>query len=231
MMIDPFGSWWRPLFGAATVLVLAACTGGGDATLPETTVPETTVPDATTAPVATTTAVELGRDTDASQTLAAALEPFSDGYQSTSYAFVNGAEALTVAARNVAGNSEMVISSGDGVVEYVVLDGVQWARTPGEEWALVAAAPLPPTLHLLAAPGQLGFVSHDGATVVLAAVYAAEPFGLHPGELEVTLEITDGTISSAEYEVVEGAVTARVTTTFSPLADRSEIVAPAPLES
>jgi hypothetical protein len=158
--------------------------------------------------------------------LADALAAYEAGYEFNSRAIVNGAPAVVVDGRMVAGVSEMMVSSGDATVEYLTAGPQQWTRLEGGEWDLIAddaAAGSP--LAIFTAPTALVPESVTGDTVVLRATYPAGPFGLAGDTVDVRLTVTGGFLTETAY-VAAQPVRAEVTTSFRPLTDTTPITPP-----
>jgi hypothetical protein len=206
----------RPPTGAVVAcgLLLAACATAGTAA----------TPSADVSPAAATTT--LSAAVDGASILANALAAYQPGYAFSSRVVVNGAEALTVSGRTMAGSSEMLLRSGDGGVEYVIVGEGQWARTPGGTWDLVSDGGSAPPLDPLASPDAVRVVS-EGAGVLLEATYPAAEFGLSGADLVVTLTIEEGLLVSARYAAEEDGARAEVETSFEPATDTTPITAPA----
>jgi hypothetical protein len=205
----------RPLLGAvvAFALVLAACSSGEDATLEATTTAQL--------PSQTTTAPQ------SNAVLQSALARYDAGYEFSSQVVVNGEIALDVEGRHVSGRTQMTINSGEGEVEYLIIGGSQWARTPGGDWDVVSEgeASQPPLLPLKS-PTAADVVADNSSEVVVEATYPASAFGIAGDDLQVTLTIEGERMAKAEYVSVQDGATATVTTTFRPLSDFTPITAP-----
>ncbi len=227
----PRDSWWRPL-GAAIVLslLIAACSS---ATEDATTTVAPAAPEVTTTATAAPAAVPTDSPDPANSlnpatVLSEALAAYADGYEFTGTATVNDQEASVVSGRWIGGDSQLLIRSGSGEVEYLITAAGQWARLPDGEWeALDGTPPTDNPLAVLAAPDSLEIVSADASTVRLRGVFAAETLGLTGDPIEVQLVVTNGTLVEASYTVDEDGAIGTSVTTFSKPSDMTPITVPA----
>ena len=208
----------RPRFGAviACGLLVASCSS------PAPLVDSSTI-TTVASPKTNPTPVASG---DGASILDTALARYRAGYEFSSQVVVNGISAVTVAGRNVSGSSLMIIQSGDGEVEYLVIGPQQWARTPDGIWDAVSDSTTPPPLEPLSSPRSVQVTSESGTIVTLEAAYAAEVFQVSGPDLRVTLTIDAGWLTSARYSMDQGGATAAVETTFGVLSDTTPITAP-----
>lgn len=203
----------RPRFGVvvALALLLNACSGD-----------EVTA----TAPAAADTTSTS--PASASLILAGALKAYDAGYEFRSEAMVGSAQAAVVEGTHIAGSAQMAISSGDGVVEYLVVGDTRWARSdPDELWNVVSedGADHSP-LDSLADPRAIELVSKVGTVVTLEAVYPAAAFGVSGPDLTVIVIIESGRLTSASYTTSQDGIEGRVESTFGALSETTQITAP-----
>ncbi len=221
-----FGSkWWRSrIVGVATALLLtmAACSNGAEAEIATT----TTGDNVTTTTAATVTPTTAAPDPAA--LLADALGQYSAGYEFTATITVNDQATTVQTGRWLNGSSQLMISSGDGEVEYIVTGGGQWSRLPDAEWAEVEGSPATAASPLAAmgTPDSLELVSSDGGITVVRAVYPAAALGIDGEPVVTSLSFENGALTQVAFEAEISGVAARSVTTLAPLSDTSPIVAP-----
>jgi len=221
-----FGSdWWRPrILGVATtlLLLLAACSNTAD--------PTTTTTSA--AASATTTTAIAGTPTtavpDPVSLLADALGQYSSGYEFTATISVNDQVTTVQSGRWLNGSSQLMISSGEGEVEYIVTSEGQWSRLPDAEWAEVEGSPASDVSPLAAmgSPDSVELVGSDGGVTVIEAVYPAAALGIDGDPVVTTLSFESGVLTQVAFEAEISGAVARSVTTLAPLADSSPIIAP-----
>jgi hypothetical protein len=159
--------------------------------------------------------------------LRAALDRYESGYSFVSEAHVGDERAIRVEGRYMEGSSQQLITSGDGTIEYLIVGGDQWARSPDQAWEVITtggASPAP--LERLAAPKSVIVTEATATRTELDATYPADRFGLIGDDLVVHIVIRDLLLSSAGYSTGVGDVPATVETRFRPLADTAPITAP-----
>jgi hypothetical protein len=160
--------------------------------------------------------------------LRAALDRYESGYSFVSEAHVGGERAIRVAGRQVEGSSQLLLTSGDGTIEYLVVGGNQWARTPEEAWDVVSEGDgVSAPLAALASPLGVTVTEATATRTEVTATYRANAFGLDGDDLVVVVKLENGLLASAAYETTDGGVVATVITTFMPLTDTTPITAPA----
>jgi len=218
-----------PRIGVFVVVVvaLAGCNGTADSITTTTAIGAAGTTPTTVATTTSTSAAAV----DPTTLLAGALESYGDGYTFTSTATIGGATAIVVSGRQQGANSEMLLTSGDGEIEYLLTADGQWVRTPGGDWQqLDTQQPPAAPLTQLAAPSRLELVRNEAGTVELSATYDGAVFGLASSEVVVLLTFRDGLLTEAGYTSEQEGVEAEVITQFAPAADTTPITAP-PAES
>ncbi len=195
---------------ATTVFAVAACTTSDDEVSPE----STTATSSANPTVATTTTTQSPQDTvDAGALLRSALERYDEGYRFDATVSVGDQVAAEISGVVIESSAQMSVSSGDGVVDYVITPKVQWIRVEGGEWLeLESDGPFDPPLADLASPTAIVAIgSSDGGTAAVA-VYPGEAFGSEQ-DVELWLLFVDGNLVEAAYLTSEAAIS----TTFGPL--------------
>ncbi len=195
---------------ATTVFAVAACTTSDDEVSPESTIATSSVNPTP----ATTTTTQSPQDTvDAGALLRSALERYDEGYRFDATVSVGDQVAAEISGVVIGSSAQMLVSSGDGVVDYVITPEVQWVRVEGGEWLEVESdGPFDPPLADLASPTAIVAIgSSDGGTAAVA-VYPGEAFGSEQ-DVELWLLFVDGNLVEAAYLTSEAAIS----TTFGPL--------------
>lgn len=213
---------------ALALLALSACdpSSGGTptttATIAPSVAPTTAGPTTAVAPIASSIADAAAYFTDS-------LARLATGYEFSGSVTVGGAVATTVEGRTIAGVTEMTIVSGTATLELITGPEGQWAREPGEEWAILEGPP-PATdpLAALAAPLSVGVLENAATGVVLEGVYPADALGLPAGDpVPVRFTIVDGFLAAIDYATAAQGADVAVSTSLRPLADPTPITVPA----
>jgi hypothetical protein len=204
---------------ALACVTTAACTtvddvGASDAT-PTAAIASTSTTSPPTAPAdpsTTSTSIPI----DAAGLLQSALAAYGPGYAFTASATVAGQEAAAISGFVIGDGSQMTVSSGDGIADYVTTPDVAWIRVDGGDWQeLEASGPFEPPLTSLASPTSIAVVAADGGDVSLVATYPGQTFGL-AADVEMRLRVVEGLLVEAGYSAGD----AGVTTVFAPLTDQ-----------
>lgn len=176
---------------------------------------------------ATTLQTTVATPAEPAAVLAEALARYAMGYEFTGTALVNGEVATVVAGRWMDNVSQMMISSGDGDVEYVVTRDGQWARLPGGDWEELDGTPVADNpLAALASPERLELMMATGDDVRLRAVFPAATLGLTGDPVEVQLVFDDGALIQASYRFEVNGNVAESVSTFTTLANSTPITTP-----
>ena len=205
---------------ATTVFAVAACTTSDDEVSPESTTatssvnPTAATATTTTTTAATTTTTQPPQDTvDAGALLRSALERYDEGYRFDATVSVGDQVAVEISGVVIESSAQMSVSSGDGVVDYVITPEVQWIRVEGGEWLeLESDGPFDPPLADLASPTTIVAIGTSDEDTAAVAVY---PGGVFDSEQDVELQLlfVDGYLVKAAYLTTEAAIS----TTFGPL--------------
>ncbi len=195
---------------ATTVFAVAACTTSDDEVSPE----STTATSSANPTAATTTTTQPPQDTvDAGALLRSALERYDEGYRFDATVSVGDQVAAEISGVVIESSAQMSVSSGDGVVDYVITPKVQWIRVEGGEWLeLESDGPFDPPLADLASPTTIAAIGTSDEGTAAVAVY---PGGAFDSEQDVELQLlfVDGNLVKAAYLTTEAAIS----TWFSPL--------------
>jgi hypothetical protein len=215
-------SSWRPPTGAAIALLLlvTACSSTLDSVA-------TTAVDGSVAPTTVEAPTTTVDPPDPSELLADALQRYSAGYEFRASAAVNDQEATVQAGRWLDGASQITVQSGDGEVEYIITAAGQWVRLPDGEWEEIEAAPsVAYPLEAMTTPDSLELIASTGDTVSVSAFYPAAVVGLSGDPVEVVLDFEKGNLVGVSFTVDADGNIIESTTSLSPLADATPIVAP-----
>jgi hypothetical protein len=208
----------RPLRLIAAGLALgflAACSSSSPVTVNQPLV--TTVPGATTVAPTASSPAQAG---DVNQLLAA----YANGYQFTTTLTIGGAVTATFQGRRFGGSTVLLVTQNGLTVDEVITAAGTWVRQQGQEWSQTAAPttntdPLQP----LRTPKSWR-LQPDGT---IAAVYAAEAFGLPSGDLAVVVTAAGGALTQIQYDTTVSGKPATLATVFTGLTDTTPITAPA----
>jgi hypothetical protein len=228
MACRPLPPRFVALTAAAITLALGAgCgSGGGAASNGPTTgqpSPTTVAPDAVDPTTQTTGAPSRATTTVPPGDVSALLADYEDGYQFSLTVTVAGSVASTISGRHIGSNTALAASTNGATVEQVITTDGAWARASGQDWVPVEiSATTADPLTLLATPLST-IVNPDGS---IDASYAAEGFGLPPGELVAHLSVSGNRVTQARYETTVAGKPAVVVSDFAPASDLSAIVAP-----
>jgi len=150
---------------------------------------------------------------DGSTLLSESLALYGDGYRFNAVAEVHGSEAAVISGVVVGQDAQMVITSGDATVSYLITADGSWFQTEGGEWQEVdSVGPIERPLEDLASPTSVTILSADDDRIAAVAFYAGAKFGSE-GAIEMSLRFVDGRLVSASYETE----TASISTSFSHL--------------
>ena len=209
---------WRPPFGRAATVVLAAlmlvgpaCSGSSPATTDTAPVTREDSSAATMADDGTSSS-----DPDPARLLTDSIAAVGTRYEfDTSVALTDGTLTL-VSGRVYDDASTYLITTAGSALEYVVTRQGRWVRDAGGDWvALEVVAPINNPLAPLASPIAIDVLSIDG-TITLAATYPGEVLGFDVAD-EVTIEIAivGSRLASLRYQAAAGDSIVTVETTVS----------------
>ena len=198
---------------AATTKPTAATKATTKATTPATTAAATTAPIGPVAP-------------DPTAVLAKAVDGLRPGYDVDSNVAAAG-RTTNMAGRVIGTNSLFTLTSGDAVVEYLLVPPQTWVREPGGAWnqANTEAAPRE-ALGPLAAPKALAFVTAGADGQHLHATYDGAALGSETPAVEADMVVEPNGGLTVTYAVTTQGKALAVVTRLAPAADTTPIEPP-----
>jgi hypothetical protein len=208
----------RPLRLLAAGLALgflAACSGSSPVTVNRQVTTTAGQPGATTVPPVGPIAAP-----DVNQLLA----PYTNGYQFTTTLTIGGAVTATFQGRRFGGSTVLLVTQNGLTIDEVITAAGTWVRQQGQDWNAVDA-PTTTTDPLLPLRSPKSWRAQPDGTI--AAIYAAETFGLPAGDLAVVVTPAGGMLSKVQYDTTVSGKAAILATVFSVITDTTPITAPA----
>lgn len=155
--------------------------------------------------------------------LTAALDRYSLGYRFEALATVGDEQAAVIDGFVIGQSTQMLVTSGEGSVTYIITPDAAWIRVDGGEWDLVdSSGPIDPPLEALSKPDSITITSVDDGNVEAIGMYRGADFD-SDDPVNLSLKFENGFLVSASYTTGN----AIVITTFSPLAGET-ITTPTP---
>lgn len=219
-MTTSFRGWLRSggaILICLIILTAAACAGGAGATASPTDTIESAPPTFSPSP----TPIPL----PPAEMLAAALGPLEAAAEFEMTVSVDGEAVVTSVGRSLGGATQLTVTRGGTVVEYIQIPPNAWAREAGGAWTLVAEAETPGNpLSVLASPATLDRPL-AGSPNTLTATYPAAVLGLEGDPVTVEIQIDEASVTFT-YETVAAGHPTTSATRIGPTTQLDPIVAP-----
>lgn len=220
-----------PLLGI-TAIAITACGGTSSAASTSTTTeatPVTTQVSVATTSEAASIPVEVAPDTPSPQAiLDEAISNLGGSYLFSSEVVVDGVVASLAQGRNVGDATEVRLDQEDTSLIYRSIGDQRWVLVPDESWVQLADSTVSTSpLAGLDLPKSVALISTDNGVTILSAVYDPSVLSLStPGDLTVTLTITNGVLTNLDYrdELADNVI--ELHSTMTPESDLEPILAP-----
>jgi len=168
-------------------VALSACSDSSESASPTATGSESleAVPTTITASIAASAEVATAGSDDASVAIDALVAQLGGAYEFSSITTLGELEALRIEGRRHNGATELSISSGGVLVEYVISEnGETWVRQDGDEsWSEDDSLDSGDPLDQLGRPAAVRFVGETPDALLYRADYEPSALGLPPGDL------------------------------------------------
>ena len=210
---------------AALLVILAACSGNSAEQATSTDAPPIRV--SSTQAVTPSTAPAAAAAAAPGELLDAALTAYADGYEFSTTTIVNDQAVTAQTGRWLDGASQIVVTSGDAKVEFLITPNGQWTRLPDGEWEAMDTAPETGyPLDGMREPESLEMLTSAGGRTKVMATYPAADVGLSGDPVEVLLDFEDRKLVGFSFTAdIDGAVV-ESTATLRPISDTTPVTAP-----
>jgi len=177
---------------------------------------------------ATGSTVQLTLPTDPTAALQQGLSALDAGYHLVATVTVNGAVSLQAEGDRLGANSRLAITSAGNTVAYVITPEGNYAKPTDGDWALLDVTPATSDpIDALRAPVSVTAIDTTDGSLLLKVTVTAVALGIQAeGNVDVTVTLVDGRVTTIAYDATVQGGTANVTTAISALIDTTPITAP-----
>lgn len=156
------------------------------------------------------------------------LDQLAAGYHLVAVVTVNGAVSVQAEGDRVGANSRLDITSAGATVSYVITPEGNYAKPADGDWEQLDVAPATSDpIDALRAPVAVATAGTTDGGMQLTVTVNAVALGIQvEGNVELTVTLVDGLITTIAYDAAVQGGQANVTTTISALTDTTPITAP-----